>query len=271
VPPENSDLLCGRMNMLHKSAEAWQPPVFARPGGPLSRFLAACRRFLDLQAGSIWRDLARILPRVRGTVLDVGCGAQPYRFLFARDIVYIGIDTADAKAHFGYDIPDTHYFSGDVWPIGDAAVDFILCAETLEHVPDPAAFLAQAWRCLAPGGSLVLTVPFAARWHFVPYDYWRFTPSGIGKLLSDAGFSGACVCARGNALTVACYKVMALILRLALPQRAAWPLRLCLQAASLPFLPLLGALALLANLSLCGQGGEDCLGYTAVARKKSNV
>jgi hypothetical protein len=43
--------------MLDRAAEAWRPPVFRRPGGALSRLFAVCRRFLDLQAGSIWRDL----------------------------------------------------------------------------------------------------------------------------------------------------------------------------------------------------------------------
>jgi hypothetical protein len=60
---------------------------------------------------------------------------------------------------------------------------------------------------------------------------------------------------------------MALILRLVLPQGASWPVRLVLQAVSVLFVPLLILLAAIAHLSLCGQGGEDCLGYTALARK----
>ena len=37
--------------------------------------------------------------------------------------------------------------------------------------------------------EILLTVPFAARWHFVPYDYWRFTPSSFRYLLETTGFS----------------------------------------------------------------------------------
>ena len=58
----------------------------------------------------------------------------------------------------------------------------------MEHVPEPAGFLAEASRCLRPGGRLLLTVPFAARWHYIPHDYWRFTPSALERLLSAAGF-----------------------------------------------------------------------------------
>lgn len=259
---------CRRKNMLHQTAETWRPPLFSRPEGLAGKLTPAARRFLDLQAGSIWRDLAGTLPRARGAVLDVGCGAQPYRELFSGATSYRGIDALEAKVHFGYENSDTCYFAGDTWPVEDASVDFILCTETLEHVPEPRKFLAEAYRCLAPGGTLLLTVPFAARWHFIPYDYWRFTPSCLERLLCAAGFSGPRVYARGNAVTVACYKVMALLLRLALPQGKRLPARLALQVASLPFLPVLLTLAVSANLSLLGQGGEDCLGYTVLAIKR---
>jgi hypothetical protein len=59
---------------------------------------------------------------------------------------------------------------------------------------------------LVPGGTLVLTVPFTARWHFIPYDYWRFTPSSFHHLLTTTGFRSGRVYAHGNALTVPCYK-----------------------------------------------------------------
>ena len=136
-------------------------------------------------------------------------------------------------------------------------------------MPDPERFLGEAYRCLAPGGTLLLTVPFAARWHFIPHDYWRFTPSALDRLLRNSGFLNIRVYARGNALTVACYKTMALILRLVLPDtHSAWG-RPFLQLLSLPFVPFLVLLAVLANISLCGAGGDDCLGYTALSEKKS--
>jgi SAM-dependent methyltransferase len=261
------DVVFSRRNMLDRAAEAWRPPLFSQADSLAGRLTASCRRFVDLQAGSIWRDLVRILPQARGAVLDVGCGAQPYRSLFKSATSYLGIDSLKAKAHFGYETPDTRYFDGDVWPVQDGSVDFVLCTETMEHVQEPHKFLKEACRCLAPGGTLLLTVPFAARWHFIPFDYWRFTPSCLERLLCAAGLSGARVYARGNAVTVACYKAMALILRVALPQGKPILVALALRLVSLPFLPLLLALAVVANLSLLGQGGDDCLGYTVISVK----
>jgi SAM-dependent methyltransferase len=141
----------------------------------------------------------------------------------------------------------------------------VLSTETLEHVAEPQDFLDEAFRCLRPGGRLLLTVPFAARWHFIPHDYWRFTPSGLQRLLSAAGFTKIAVFARGNEVTVACYKVMALIIGLVMPQGESLWKRAAMRAIGIPLLPVLILLALVGNLSLFSKGGDDCLGYTAVA------
>jgi SAM-dependent methyltransferase len=255
----------GRRNMVEATSESWRPQLFRETTTGVSRFLAAARRFFDVQAGSAWSDLRAVLPSVSGTVLDVGCGAQPFRSLVNLHATYQGIDTDEAKAHFGYEMPNTTYFSGDIWPVATASVDVVLCTETLEHVYDTRRFLAEAARCLAPGGTLLLTVPFAARWHFVPYDYWRFTPSSLNQLLTAAGFHNVGVYSRGNACTVACYKLMTLLLMLLMPQIASRISSLLLRLAGLIFLPLFVLLAAVANLSLRGRGGDDCLGYTVFA------
>ena len=107
-----------RRNMVESTSETWRPQLFAATTSRLSLFLAAVRRFFDIQAGSGWRDLSAVLPSLQGTVLDVGCGAQPFRSLVNSQATYLGIDTDAAKAHFGYEMPNTTYFSGDVWPVG---------------------------------------------------------------------------------------------------------------------------------------------------------
>jgi SAM-dependent methyltransferase len=256
-----------RIDVSAQTGEQWQPPPFVRLDGPTSRLMTSARRLFDVQANSIWNDLAGELKTVRGTLLDVGCGAQPYRTLVPAGVDYIGIDTADAKERFGYDIPDTKYFEGERWPVDDVIADTVLCTETLEHVLDPLDFLAEAMRSLRPGGRLILTVPFAARWHYVPFDYWRFTPSGLKYLLDRSGFTDIQVYRRGNALTVACYKVIALILPLLMPSKEGALRRTTLRIGGLVLSPLLATCTAIARLSLLYDGGDDCLGYTVLARQ----
>lgn len=267
-PEQNSAAFRNRSNMVEATSETWRPQLFSPTTSSFSLFLAAVRRFFDIQAGSAWRDLSGVLPLLQGKILDVGCGAQPFRSLIHPTATYLGIDTDEAKAHFGYEMPNTTYFSGNVWPTADSSVDVVLCTETMEHVLETRQFLGEAARCLLPGGTLVLTVPFAARWHFIPYDYWRFTPSSLNHVLNAAGFQTVRVYARGNACTVACYKVMTLLLLLLMPQARSKTTGLLLRLIGLIFLPLFVLLALIANISLRGKGGDDCLGYTALAMRE---
>jgi SAM-dependent methyltransferase len=256
-----------RKNLATQTRERWRPPALAAAPTAASRWGSKLRRFFDLQAGSCWNDVAELVADSKGKVVDVGCGGQPYRALFPAGVEYVGIDIADAAENFGYDTSDTVYFDGGEWPKQAANADLVLCTEVLEHVSNPAKFLEQAFRTLRPGGILVGTVPFAARWHFIPYDYWRFTPSGLKQLLQEAGFDNVQIWARGNALTVACYKSMALFLPLLMPQGQrpwkAWLTRL----AGAPLTPAFLLLALVAAASFKVDGGDDCLGYSLIAQR----
>jgi SAM-dependent methyltransferase len=139
--------------------------------------------------------------------------------------------------------------------VSDGSVDLALCTEVLEHVLEPGLLLSEVRRCLRPGGRLLMTVPFAARWHFVPYDYWRFTPSAITHLLREAGFVNAKIFGRGNPVTVAAQKMLALIAPLG--------------SLRIPLVPIAAAAALVGHWSLKRDWGEDCLGYTVVAWRPS--
>jgi SAM-dependent methyltransferase len=261
--------LRNRTNMAHTVVESWRPPLLSAPGGKSAALSDRVRRYFDLQAGSIWNDVRQVLPYARGVVLDVGCGSQPLRPLVGVQADYRGIDTVHARAHFGYEVPDTEYFDGNVWPVATDSVDFVLCTETLEHVFDTREFLSEAARCLRAGGTILMTVPFAARWHFIPYDYWRFTPSSLHELLREKGFDDVRVYARGNAVTVALYKMMALVLKCFAPSQRGLLARLLFGMLGLILTPGFLIMAMVANLSLRGAGGDDCLGYTLLATKPS--
>lgn len=257
TPPENLAL---------RTSERWRPPSFTPELGARGRIRATVRRLFDLQAGSLWRDLHEPLSQARGTLLDVGCGAQPYRRLIRPETTYIGLDTEESARNFGYSLPDVRRIAPDGrWPVDDRRADVVLATETLEHVEDPDTFLGEAYRCLRPGGRLILTVPFAARWHYIPHDYWRFTPSGLRLLLERAGFTDVVVYGRGNERTVACYKLLSLLLGSAFPQERPGSPRM--RPLAVLALPLIVILAAIGNRSLRLPPGDDCLGYTVFATR----
>jgi SAM-dependent methyltransferase len=257
-----------REDLSRRNREGFRPPPHERAQTGIARIRAGMRRFADLQFGSIWHDLAALLPRVRGTLVDVGSGAQPFRDLIHADVRYIAVDIADAETQFGYRTPDTRYFDGSVLPVADKASDAVLCTETLEHVPDTVPFVRELARILAPGGQLILTVPFAARWHFVPHDYWRFTPAALTKLLCAADFQDVRIYARGGALTVAAYKVLGYVLLLLAGHGHHGIAAMVWRLVGICLLPIAVMAVLLGNLGLRFPGSaEDTLGYTVLARK----
>ncbi|MBX3751627.1 MAG: methyltransferase domain-containing protein [Opitutaceae bacterium] len=129
--------------------------------------------------------LAEFLPYLRGRVLDVGCGSQPYRELIPAT-VYVGmeIDTPRTRASFSADV----YYDGLNFPWPEASFDGALCSQVFEHVFNPPHFLAELNRVLRPGGVLVLAVPFAWDEHEQPHDFARYSSFGLKALLEAAGF-----------------------------------------------------------------------------------
>ena len=100
-------------------------------------------------------------------LLDIGCAAglvsEPLARLGAE---VTGIDAsasliAAAQAHIANDGSklSLDYQTGEVADLleKEALFDVILALEIVEHVTDPAAFLAQATACLKPGGLLVVS------------------------------------------------------------------------------------------------------------------
>ncbi len=118
----------------------------------------------------------------RGRMLDVGCGGQPYRDLFAPAVSScVGVDRG----------PGPHV-QGDAQalPFRAGAFDTVLCSQVLEHLPEPGDAVAEMARVLKPGGRLILTAPHIWGIHEEPHDYFRFTRYGLAYLMERAGLEG---------------------------------------------------------------------------------
>ncbi|WP_035714021.1 class I SAM-dependent methyltransferase [Azorhizobium doebereinerae] len=245
--------------------EAFKPIAVRPPEDNRALFWARC--LVDLQLWTIVHFLREPLGAVRGKVLDVGAGQAPWRGMLAKEVDYTGVDVEKADEFGMLRVPGVVYYDGSKLPMADDSFDALMCIEVLEHVPDPAALLADMWRVLKPGGQLILTVPWSARIHHIPHDYSRFTRFGLARRLATAGFVAPEIRERGNDIAAIANKLIILTLRLVRPKpatRALWslPLALLLAPATLGFV-------FAAHVALrCGLGSrEDPLGYGVIAFK----
>lgn len=245
--------------------EAFKPIAVRRSSDNPALFWTRCR--VDLQLLTIYNFLRQPLMAATGQLLDVGAGESPWRDLMPSVVEYAAVDI-DSSPEFGMRRhSDMQYYDGVRLPFADNSFDVILCTEVLEHVRDPASFLKDLNRVLRRGGTLILTVPWSARMHHIPYDFSRFSRFGLEANLQAAHFSEVEISERGNDIAVIANKLTVLMVRLLLPSRK-----------SLAILNWLGCLAMfpitlfflgLAHLSLTFNFGskDDPLGYGVIAKK----
>lgn len=114
---------------------------------------------------------------------DYGCGNKPYQPLFDPFVEqYIGLDLAlNTKADV------TINPEGQI-DMPAESVGFVLSTQVLEHVENPTQYLQEAYRILQPGGKLILSTHGYWMFHPDPTDYWRWTSTGLQKIVTEAGF-----------------------------------------------------------------------------------
>jgi SAM-dependent methyltransferase len=106
---------------------------------------------------------------------------------------YLGADLPEnAKAHLPL-------VDGRL-PIGPEEADVVLSTQVLEHVESPEIYLRECQRVLRIGGLLILSTHGHWPFHPTPHDHWRWTHSGLTRLVEDAGFEGIEVRASMNLL-----------------------------------------------------------------------
>jgi 2-polyprenyl-6-hydroxyphenyl methylase / 3-demethylubiquinone-9 3-methyltransferase len=150
-------------------------------------------------------------PLAGRSAIDVGCGAgllaEPLARLGAR---VTGLDAAAenvaaAGAHAQAMGLAIDYRNVDVETLAGETFDLVTSMEVIEHVTDPAAFVAALERALAPGGLMLLSTPnrtpisrlmlveAAERLGQLPrgtHDWHKFlTPDELTNLLNDAGLT----------------------------------------------------------------------------------
>jgi SAM-dependent methyltransferase len=107
---------------------------------------------------------ARWERRPGGFVLDLGCGAgHDLDLLGGAGLDAIGVDPSavllDAARRVARGSAPLVRATGEALPFADASLAGCRIERVLQHVPDPAAVLAEVARCLRPGALLTVLEP----------------------------------------------------------------------------------------------------------------
>jgi ubiquinone/menaquinone biosynthesis C-methylase UbiE len=113
------------------------------------------------------RNRARVVRRMISTyatpnapILDAGCGTGLNLRHLPEGSTGVDINPRNI-ALLRERLPNHTVIQADVeqLPFEDASFGTVLCTEVIEHIPDPAAALAEYRRVLQPGGVLIGSVP----------------------------------------------------------------------------------------------------------------
>ncbi len=203
------------------------------------------------------RDMRREAFRLRGKVLDLGCGNQPYRPFFLFEALYIGLDYPWTRTELYSRVKPDIYGDARCLPFADQSFDAVLCFQVLEHVNRPEAVIREIGRILKPGGQAFISVPFCYSLHMEPYDFYRFSPYAIKDLLEGQGLVVRQLRGQGGIAALVIQVVHNWLFSGISRKARRSVVARALSAAGLPFLLMLAAFNNLAALALDSMAGED--------------
>jgi ubiquinone/menaquinone biosynthesis C-methylase UbiE len=157
----------------------------------------------DFAEGRYREELALLHASVPpgGELLDVGAATGSF-VKAARHAGFSarGIELSEESVRYGRDVLGLPLEAGDLFARAypDDSFDAVTLWATLEHLPDPGAFLREFRRILKPGGTLALSVPNHAgigqrilgrRNRYVGIDHVNYFSAGtLRRLLTRHGF-----------------------------------------------------------------------------------
>lgn len=125
--------------------------------------------------------------------------AEIFRPLAERGVTTLHLDS---KQDEGVDIVGDIYSPAVQRRAKEVGAKLLICSNILEHVADPAGFAAICGSLVAPGGRIVVTVPYSYPYHPDPLDtYFRPSPERIAELFDGFELAESRIIEGGTYLT----------------------------------------------------------------------
>jgi len=122
----------------------------------------------------------------RGRLIDLGCGRAPFYVGYAPFVSAVTcVDWNEPEGSASHLDATQDLRASLAFP--NAAFDTVLLSDVLEHIPTPEYLMEEISRVLAPGGVLLMNVPFMYLLHEQPHDYYRYTEFALRRFVDIAG------------------------------------------------------------------------------------
>ncbi|HEV7163750.1 MAG TPA: methyltransferase domain-containing protein [Solirubrobacteraceae bacterium] len=127
-------------------------------------------------------------------ILDAGCGSGRNMVELARHGSVTGIELSETSVALARDRGAGEVLAGSIleMPFAEDSFDLAVSLDVIEHLEDDLAALRELRRVVAPGGSLLVTVP-AYQWLWSGHDeinhhHRRYTRRSLQRVAEQAGW-----------------------------------------------------------------------------------
>jgi SAM-dependent methyltransferase len=172
-----------------RNSDKWKPTKYVYKNGSLvasrdrNEVGVGSRLIADLVAGFYDRNLRL---HASGRLLDLGCGYVPLLLAYKTCVTDVTCVDWGNSLHKNEYLDAECDLTGDL-PFKDREFDTIILSDVLEHIPEPAGLWAEMSRVLAPGGKILMNVPFYYWIHESPHDYYRYTEFSLQRFVERSG------------------------------------------------------------------------------------
>jgi len=183
-----------------KNRAQWRPTKFELHRGRLrgsrdTRELGIGSRLISDLVAAHYQ--AQLPAHARGALLDLGCGKVPLYAAYAPHVDEITcVDWAPGE------YIDQSCDLSQPLPFEAGRFDTIILSDVLEHMPEPELLWREMTRVLAPGGKVIMNVPFYYSVHAHPHDYYRYTNFALERFVKLNGLALVCLLPVGGIVEI---------------------------------------------------------------------